>query len=352
MKTMSNGSQGARTNPVDSGASRWRDRLRLAGVPVLLVLVLLAAAMIPERAFAAPSRAELAQQLNELKSELATLSQEMKDLKARLDMPEGATDLLRRMVVRVDSIEHSLAVLTGRIEELDHRQRETAARLEKFAADTRARLSALELSRPPTATGTTAGDSAATAVKDAADQMHAPPPAAISIGAKPPAGGKETSPPLSAGSAAQPEGSVPTPAAGTPATTAPASVGDPKTAYDAAFALLRQGRFGEAETAFADFLARFPDHPLAANAQYWLGETFYVRKDYARAAEAFLKGYEEHRDRPKAADSLLKLGMSLGALGKREEACATFDELERGFEDLDPRIRQRLKAERARFSCR
>ena len=57
---------------------------------------------------------------------------------------------------------------------------------------------------------------------------------------------------------------------------------------------------------------RYPNDPLAGNAQYWLGETYYVRKDYKNAAAAFAEGYQKYPKGPKAADDLLKLGMSLG----------------------------------------
>ena len=61
--------------------------------------------------------------------------------------------------------------------------------------------------------------------------------------------------------------------------------------------------------------------PLAGNAQYWLGETYYVRKDYENAATAFALGYQKYPKSAKAADDLLKLGMSLGNLGKKPDAC-------------------------------
>ncbi len=341
----------------NGGGRRWRRGLLVAAA-LGLCATLTPPATGGGGALAAPSRAELDQRLNRLKDELAALSRELQALKARADMPEGATVLLRRMVVRVEGLERSLAGLTGRLEELDHRQRETAERLERFIADTRARLTALELGRPATAGGPTGGpaDGTETAAGGAASPRTRPETG--DAAATPSDSGETgtTGAPVSAvaPAVADDAGASSSASGGAePAVDAPtAATRDPKAAYDAAFALLRQGRFDAAQAAFADFLARFPDHPLAANAQYWLGETFYVRKDYARAAEAFLKGYQEHRDRPKAADSLLKLGMSLGALGKNEEACAAFDELERGFENLDPRIRRRAKAERARFSCR
>ena len=65
------------------------------------------------------------------------------------------------------------------------------------------------------------------------------------------------------------------------------------------------------------FVERYPKDPLAGNAQYWLGETFYVRKDYSNAATAFAQGYEKYPKGAKASDDLLKLGMSLTASSTR-----------------------------------
>ena len=59
-------------------------------------------------------------------------------------------------------------------------------------------------------------------------------------------------------------------------------------------------------------------HKLAGNAQYWLGETHYVRRDYKAAATAFLNGYTTFENSPKAPDSLLKLGMTLVVMGEKE----------------------------------
>ena len=74
-----------------------------------------------------------------------------------------------------------------------------------------------------------------------------------------------------------------------------------------------------------------PKHALQANAHYWLGETFYVRRDYQRAAYTFADSFQKYPEGNKAADNLLKLGMSLGKLGKKKEACTTYSRLLENF---------------------
>src|ERR1700733_1502860 len=62
---------------------------------------------------------------------------------------------------------------------------------------------------------------------------------------------------------------------------------DDKASYQAAFTLLKDGQYDRAIAAFQKFLAGYPDSSLADNAQYWLGEAFYVNKSYTEAQAAF-----------------------------------------------------------------
>ena len=68
--------------------------------------------------------------------------------------------------------------------------------------------------------------------------------------------------------------------------------------------------------------APIPNDPLAGNAQYWIGETYYVRGQYKNAADAFLKGYKKYKSSEKAPDTLLRLGMALAELGQKDAACS------------------------------
>ena len=78
--------------------------------------------------------------------------------------------------------------------------------------------------------------------------------------------------------------------------------------YDKALAILREGRYAEATAAFNRFLADHPGSPYADNASYWLGETYYVTRDFDRAMSTFSKLVEFHPQSPKVSDSRLKIG--------------------------------------------
>lgn len=84
--------------------------------------------------------------------------------------------------------------------------------------------------------------------------------------------------------------------------------GDDKLSYQAAFNLLKDGQYDRAITAFQKFLAIYPDSSLADNAQYWLGEAFYVNKAYPEALSAFQRVVDKYPQSRKLPDAMLKIG--------------------------------------------
>jgi tol-pal system protein YbgF len=122
--------------------------------------------------------------------------------------------------------------------------------------------------------------------------------------------------------------------------------------YNDAFSKLRAQDYAGAEAGFSQFLQRFPKDALAGNAQYWLGETFYVRSDFNRAVEEFLKSYRQFPKGSKAPDSLLKLGLSLTAIGSKDDACKSYSRLAKEYADAPAAIKQRAASEAQKLSCK
>lgn len=91
-------------------------------------------------------------------------------------------------------------------------------------------------------------------------------------------------------------------------------------AYDAAFGLLKDGRYSEAASAFGEFVGEYPEGPYADNAQYWLGESRYVTREFEKALEAFRKVVSDYPDSAKVPDARLKIGYSLYELERLDEA--------------------------------
>ena len=105
--------------------------------------------------------------------------------------------------------------------------------------------------------------------------------------------------------------------------------------YSRAFEALRAARYPEAIEGMKSFLAAYPAHPLADNAQYWLGQTYYLSRDYAQAIEAFVAVGGRSPDRSKAPDALLKRGLSELELGRLNEARRTLNEVRERYPDTD-----------------
>lgn len=129
-----------------------------------------------------------------------------------------------------------------------------------------------------------------------------------------------------------------------------AASGDPEVIYERSYESLLRRQFNDAEVGFRGFLEQHRDHSLAGNAQYWLGETYYVQGDYKQAAQAFLSGYRDFPKSRKAADSLLKLGLSLNRLGQKEQACAAYMQVGSQFPKA-VEARKRAQSEIKRAGC-
>jgi tol-pal system protein YbgF len=88
----------------------------------------------------------------------------------------------------------------------------------------------------------------------------------------------------------------------------PVPGGNERANYQAAFELLKQGRYDQASLAFRQFLSAFPGSTLSDNAQYWLAESFYVTQKYKQALPEFETVTEKYPQSRKIPDALLKIG--------------------------------------------
>jgi tol-pal system protein YbgF len=119
--------------------------------------------------------------------------------------------------------------------------------------------------------------------------------------------------------------------AGAVAPPAGASAAGEQATYDAAFAALKGAEYPKAIANFKGFLATYPASPLASNAQYWLGEAYYVTRSYDEAITAFRKVTTDWPESRKAPDALVKIGFTQSALGRNGEARATLEDVTRRF---------------------
>jgi tol-pal system protein YbgF len=113
---------------------------------------------------------------------------------------------------------------------------------------------------------------------------------------------------------------APGPAVSTAPAAAPAVAASEQQAYDAAFDLLKQGYYERAAKGFRDFLAKYPQSALRDNAQYWLGQAYYVVRNFRQALVEFGKLVGDHPGSSKAPDAALKIGYSHYELGEWSKA--------------------------------
>jgi tol-pal system protein YbgF len=103
--------------------------------------------------------------------------------------------------------------------------------------------------------------------------------------------------------------------------------------YQAAFDLLKDGKYAEATAAFRQFIATFPNSDLSDNAWYWLGESHYVTRQYGEALKSFRTVVDRYPASRKLPDALLKIGYCNYELKNWGEARAALTQVVQQFSD-------------------
>jgi tol-pal system protein YbgF len=223
------------------------------------------------------------------------LQVKLNDLEARVARLERSLANQVTLSQRVDENQASLRELQGRIEELEHTNEALAKQQRDLYTDLDKRLGGNGTMPAPGAAGAAAGVAAGAAAGAAAGGV--------------------------AGSAAQ------------PADNGPSST--EQAVYAQAFDALKAGSYSLAITGFKDFLTTYPNSSLAENAQYWLGEAYYVNHDYESAGGAFRTVLKKWPDSRKAPDALLKLGYAQYAQKQYPAAKATLTDVTKKYPGTD-----------------
>ena len=106
-----------------------------------------------------------------------------------------------------------------------------------------------------------------------------------------------------------------------------------KAAYDQAFQSLKDLKYAAAAEQFLNFVGQYPNSEYADNAQYWLGESYYVTRNYDIALEAFQGLLSNYPDSPKVADGLLKIGYTHYELKQWDQARAALVQVQEQYPD-------------------
>jgi tol-pal system protein YbgF len=142
------------------------------------------------------------------------------------------------------------------------------------------------------------------------------------------AGGADPVPPA-AGPGAPPQVATAPPSSQPPAG-APRPAGDPaaeQRSYDAALDQFKRGDYAAAIAGFTNFVRAYPRSPLAASAQYWIGNAHYARREYRASITAQRALVTAYPDSSKVPDALLNIASAQSDLNDNAAARRTLEEL-------------------------
>lgn len=296
------------------------------------------------------AQSDVSRRLNRLENEIQTLSRALfrgEELPTGVVIERADAQANAQVEIRLQQLEQELRDLRGTLEEIRFSNESLQRDVERFKGDLELRIQDLERSGRASNATTDTGSKMGYATRNPAinpdDVIIREPPQPLSNATQ---GGNDFT--WSSGSSGRSGGvenslgTLSSPQSGADGAT---------TLYERAFALLKNADYNKAQSEFQGFLNQHPDHILAGNAKYWLGETYYVRGEFEDAARLFAQGYQEFPKGSKAADNLLKLGMSLSALGKNEDACIALSQIETGgFRGVDS-VLSRAEQEKSRLGC-
>ncbi len=110
------------------------------------------------------------------------------------------------------------------------------------------------------------------------------------------------------------------PATGEVGTPVPA----PRELYSQAYADFARGNYDLAIQGFTEYMTHYPETDFTDNAQYWIGECLYGKKQYAEAIEAWNTLFRHYPSSDKLPDGRVKKGMALERLGRRSQALVEY----------------------------
>jgi tol-pal system protein YbgF len=238
----------------------------------------------------------------------------LNDIDARVTRIERiiSNQSLVELAQHLDQVQADVRQLRGRVEELEYSSESMHKQQRDLYSDLDKRLAAIG--------GGSAGAAAAGALNGSG-----------SAGA----GSSSQSAAGAAGSAGPPSTAAGAGAGSATADSGGAGTSEEQRVYGQSFDALKAGSYSIAITGFKDFLTSYPASPLAENAQYWLGEAYYVTHDLDSASGAFKSVLSKWPDSRKAPDALLKLGYTQIAQNRASEGRATLSQVVQKYPGTD-----------------
>ena len=106
---------------------------------------------------------------------------------------------------------------------------------------------------------------------------------------------------------------------------------DEQISHLAAYELVKNKRYDDAVIAMQTFVQKYPKGGYSANAEYWLGELYLVKREFPKAIEHFDIVLKQYPSSSKSAASLLKSGYAFVASGNKDEARNRFQQVVKNY---------------------
>ncbi len=97
--------------------------------------------------------------------------------------------------------------------------------------------------------------------------------------------------------------------------------------YERVLSLFRDGDLEGARQGFTGFLEDYPNSNLAPNARFWLGESYFGKKEFQRAIDAYDKVEIDYPGSEKVPAAILKKGYAYLALKDKKRASSAFKQV-------------------------
>ena len=252
----------------------------------LLALCLLATSQLTWAGLFTDSEAQkkivdLQQQNQQLQQRIMALEDRVTKLDALL-RSQGLVDLLQS----VEGMKNDLANLRGQLEVNTNGVDTTQKRQKDLYVDLDNRLRKLERIEPAPTVNDTAG---APGPSDARPSVSTPPNPTVSAAPGDPAGESRS--------------------------------------YESAFNLFKIGNYPAAIAGFQSFLRAYPNSPLAANSQYWIGNAYSALKDCKTALASQQRLISTYPNSPKVPDAMLNMASCQVELGDKNTARRTLEDI-------------------------
>ncbi len=121
--------------------------------------------------------------------------------------------------------------------------------------------------------------------------------------------------------------------------------------FKSALNLFDVGQSQLAEQTFSEFIEGFPTSTKLSAALFWRAETRVKNENWIGAANDYLESFTINPNGESAAKTLFGLGVSLGAIGEKEQACLTLDEVGSRFENLEKTLMAEIVKAKNLLNC-